>query len=187
MIIFGNQINTPRLCLRKIEQTDLQLVTEWSNSEAAHGDYLTPDRMDEAKALSALQSGLFWNDMNKIFMVELKDATPIGTIHYWIRSEDHNCAVMALKVVDQGTRCQGYGTEAQKYLIMQLFERGHLGRVEMYTDIGNRPQQRCLEKLGFELADSLTYLDHQVQRIGYLYRLSHQKYSAHSLYQYHYE
>ena len=57
----------------------------------------------------------------------------------------------------------------------------------MYTDINNRPQQRCLAKLGFSLIESLGYDDHQVQRVGHLFRLDAAAFSRHPLYRYHYE
>lgn len=187
MNIFGNKILTPRLRLRKIEETDLPLVARWSNSTAAHGNYLTPEQMDKETIKGGLQCGLFWNDMNKTFLIELRNATPIGTIHYWIRSEMLDCAVIALKIATPEIRNKGYGTEAQKYLVSQLFNRTQIHRIEMYTDINNTPQQRCLQKLGFELVDSLAYQDHQVHRTGHLFRITRQNFTTHALYHYHYE
>ena len=52
---------------------------------------------------------------------------------------------MALKISEPEMRNKGYGTEAQKYAIIQLFTRMKLQRVEMYTDIDNQSQQRCLQ------------------------------------------
>jgi RimJ/RimL family protein N-acetyltransferase len=94
---------------------------------------------------------------------------------------------MALKISEFEMRNKGYGTEAQKYAIMQLFTRMKLQRVEMYTDINNRAQQRCLHKLGFELIESLHYDDHRVQRVGHLYRIDAATFFKTPIYQYHYE
>ncbi len=84
-------------------------------------------------------------------------------------------------------RNKGYGTEAQKYAIIQLFTRAKLQGVEMYTDIDNLSQQRCLNKLGFQLANSLNYDDHRVQRVGYLFRIDAATFSNTPIYHYHYE
>ena len=111
---------------------------------------------------------------------------PLGTIQYWMRPEDPNTAVMALKLANPELRGKGYGTEAQKYLILFLFDRLNIRRVEMYTDINNQAQQRCLQKLGFELIQALPYTDQQVQRQGYLYRLEWQRFINEPIYQYHY-
>ena len=95
--------------------------------------------------------------------------------------------MMAVKIADPVQRCKGYGTEAQKYVIIHLFAKEKVESIEMYTDINNRPQQRCLAKLGFSLIESLGYDDHQVQRVGHLFRLDAAAYAHHPLYRYHYE
>ncbi|MGB3212123.1 MAG: GNAT family N-acetyltransferase [Desulforhopalus sp.] len=186
-MIFGDKILTPRLKLRRIVESDIPLLVAWSHSELAHGEYLTPEQIDEQTGLGQIVSGALWNDDNRVFMIELLGEKPIGTLHYWLRSERKNCAVMALKISDPDMRNKGYGTEAQKYAIMQLFTRMKLQSVEMYTDINNRSQQRCLKKLGFELVESLHYDDRQVPRVGHLFRIDAIAFAQTSIYQYHYE
>lgn len=186
-MIFGDKLLTPRLSLRRVCQDDLSLLVKWSNSANAHGEYLTPEGLDNQMAQSQISSGMLWNDENRVFLVEEKDGPAIGTVHYWLRSEFKKCGVMALKISDPEKRNNGYGTEAQKYVIINLFERLKLEAVEMYTDINNLPQQRCLKKLGFELVETLTYDDHHVRRVGHLFRLDQATYSKCLYYQYHYE
>jgi len=186
-MIFGDKLLTPRLSLRRVYEEDLSLLVDWSHSTDAHGDYLTPEAFDAQMVRTQIASGMLWNDENKVFLVELKDGTAIGTVHYWLRSECKRRGVMALKISDPSQRNAGYGTEAQKYIIITLFERLKLDAVEMYTDINNLPQQRCLKKLGFELVESLTYDDHQVSRVGHLFRLDRATYSTSLVYQYYYE
>ena len=70
---------------------------------------------------------------------------------------------------------------------MHLFERVALKAVEMYTDIDNLSQQRCLKKLGFKLVDSLQYEDQQVNRTGHLFRLTMEGFKQAPLYKFHYE
>lgn len=94
---------------------------------------------------------------------------------------------MALKVADITERNKGYGTEAQKFLMIYLFDRIGIKKVEMYTDINNLPQQRCLKKLGFDLVESLNYDDQKLLRTGNLYRLGQDKYHSEPIYRYHYE
>lgn len=185
--IFGDRLLTPRLVLRKVGAGDIPLLVGWSGSVAAHGEYLTPECLEQTQGHHNVASGTYWNDSNRLFIVEKLDGEPIGTIHYWLRSENRSCGVVALKISDPSQRNQGFGTEAQKYLVIYLFDRLKLQRVEMYTDINNRPQQRCLAKLGFELVESLQYDDHQVQRLGHLYRLDVERYQRTSMYRYHYE
>lgn len=186
-MIFGDRILTPRLSLRRVYQEDLDLLIDWSHSREAHGDYLTPEALSESLVEAQISSGMLWSNDNRVFVVELKDGQAIGTLHYWLRPESKKCGVMALKISDPKRRNSGYGTEAQKYVIINLFERQKLDVVEMYTDIGNLPQQRCLKKLGFDIVESLTYDDHQVSRIGHLFRLDRAVYSESLVYQYHYD
>jgi len=187
MAIFGDNIFTPRLNLRKITADDLALIVSWSNSDSAHGPFLTPDKLSLEAGREKIASGVFWNDKNKTFFIQHRDGTPMGTITYWLRSEKNECAVIKVKITIPEQRGKGYGTEAQKYLIINLFERLRLDEVDMYTDINNKAQQRCLSKLGFELIESLAYDDHQVRRLGHLYRLPRQRYQSHPVYRYHYE
>jgi len=187
MTIFGDIVFTPRLRLRKIKEEDFSLLIEWSNSDTANGNYLSADKLTEDKIRDKYETGTLWSDKSKMFMIETKEGTPLGTIHYWLRSERTECAVVKVRISVPGQRGSGYGTEAQKYLIINLFDRLKVSDVEMYTDVNNKAQQRCLVKLGFELIESLTYDDHQVNRLGYLFRLHSSRYQSYPLYQYHYE
>ena len=187
MTLFSETLFTPRLKIRRINNGDLPFVVSWSNNKEAHGNYLSPEGMTEQTFMERLESGVFWTEKNKFFMIESRDGTPIGTIHYWLRPEREECAVAQLKIAEPGQRCKGFGTEAQKYLIINLFERAKVKQVEMYTDVNNMAQQRCLAKLGFELIESLSYEDHQVARLGHLYRLQQSRFQQYPVYHYHYE
>lgn len=186
-MIFGDKIMTPRLRLRRLMEQDLPLFVSWSNSDIAHGEYLSPDRIDTREGREIIAGDACWQEQNRIFLIEQKDVGPIGTLRYWLRPERRSCAVMAIKISDPGQRNKGYGTEAQKYLIIHLFMRVKVASVEMYTDINNRSQQRCLTKLGFELLETLNYDDHNVKRVGHLFRLDAATFSNSLVYQYHYE
>lgn len=181
------KIFTRRLLLRKIDTEDIPLIVYWSRSPQAHGNYLSMENLSVPQGFHLLESGALWNHNSRTYLVELREGTPLGTIHFWIRPEDKTTAVIALKIAVPDQRNMGYGTEAQKFLIMHLFERMAVENVEMYTDLENLAQQRCLLKLGFNIVESLTYEDQRTRRIGYLYRLTQAMYAAHPLYRYHYE
>jgi RimJ/RimL family protein N-acetyltransferase len=186
MTIFGDRIFTIRLLMRRIEHDDLPVLADWCNDPAAYGGYLTPERLSADQLAGQLQSGVLWNERNKTFLVGLREGPPIGTIHYWLRPEAPSTAVMAVKIASPDARGQGYGTEAQKYLILFLFNRQGIDRLEMYTDVGNLAQQRCLRKLGFEIVEPLRYADQQVQRTGYLYRLTREQFNNEPVYHHHF-
>jgi len=188
MSLYGNTLYTRRLALSKIQEADIPTIVAWSNSETACGSYLTPEQYDAEQMRQQLDSNVFWNDKERMFCIRLKDREqPIGTAHYWQPSGSGNSVTMALKVALPEERGKGYGTEIQKFLIIYILDRLHVSSIEMYTDINNTAQQRCLNKLGFELIESLVYDDRHDKRTGHLYRLTSEKYLTHPIYQFHYE
>lgn len=186
MDLVGDRLFTPRLCLRRLEDSDLPLVVEWSYNSEAYGEYLTPEKLDVELVRQKLKCGILWNRHEKLFLIVQRDSKEnIGTIHYWQKPADTNTAVMALKIALPHKRGNGYGLEAQKYVIIYLFDRVGFRQIQMYTDINNKVQQHCLTRLGFELSESLVYDDHQVQRTGYLYCLTLDRYLEQPVYKYH--
>jgi RimJ/RimL family protein N-acetyltransferase len=182
-----DKLYTNRLLLRRICKSDLVLLVQWSRSKDSYGDYLSPEFFELHQLQQKLESGVFWNNDEKVFLIEKRDAIPLGTIHYWQPSGKTNTATISVKIAHSGERNKGYGTEAQKFLLIYLFEKVGVQRVEMYTDIDNFAQQRCLKKLGFHLVESLTYDDLHIKRIGNLYRLDISNYSEELIYRFHYE
>lgn len=189
MILYGDKIFTPRLSLGKVEEKHLPFIVSWSSMESACGPYLTPENYSLEQIKRQVQSGVFWSDNEKLFFVETKEnVQPIGTAHYWQPTRGGTTVNIALKVALPQERGKGYGTEIQKYLIIHIFDRHtQIKAIEMYTDINNAAQQRCLNKLGFELIESLLYDDQQAKRTGNLYRLTAEQYHSHPIYQFHYE
>jgi RimJ/RimL family protein N-acetyltransferase len=186
--VLGERIYTCRLIMRRISESDLPLILEWSNSESAFGSYLTPERHTLETLNEQFSGGTLWQPNDKCFLIEKRECeTPIGTIHYWLRSTQPETAMCSVKIAEPDQRGCGYGTEAQKFLIMHLFEQARVKSVEMFTDINNAPQQRCLTKLGFTIIDSQIYDDRQVARTGYRFRLNHQDYQRKPIYRFHYE
>ncbi len=186
--MLGEQIYTCRLTMRRICEDDLPQILAWSNSEKAFGPYLTPERYSPRRLNEQFSGGSLWKQSEKTFFIEKRQcATPIGTIHYWLRQTQTDTAMISVKIADPQQRGNGYGTEAQKFLIIHLFEQAGIRSVEMFTDINNAAQQRCLSKLGFSIIDSQTYDDLQVVRTGYLFQLNYQDYQQKAIYRFHYE
>jgi RimJ/RimL family protein N-acetyltransferase len=175
--MLGNHIFTERLCLRKIEEEDLQMISDWSSSAAAYGEYLTPENHSVEECFDRWKNNSYWNEQSKTLIIERKENNkPLGTIRFWQKQNDHRAALVALKIAEADCRRQGFGTEAQLGLIHYLFTQNHCQTIEMFTDLDNVPEQRCLTKLGFSLIDIQTYEDQKVQRQGRLYRLTRIEY-----------
>jgi RimJ/RimL family protein N-acetyltransferase len=165
-------IFTKRLVLRKIEENDLDLLVYWSKQKDAYGDYLSREDLNKEDAVSKFNNNYFWNDMSKIFIIQLKEAQPIGTIQYWKKQESSNESMVSLKIVDPKYRGKGLGTEAQVTFITFLFKDCSYRAIEMVTDIDNVAEQKCLLKLGFSLTDNIVYKDVDINRNGNKYRLT---------------
>lgn len=188
MSLYGDNLFTRRLTLAKIRERDLPAIVAWSRSKTACGPYLSPENYDVEQMRGQIRSGVFWSDLEKMFLVKLKeDDRPIGTAHYWQAMGRRETVGISLKVAVPEERGRGYGTEIQKFLIIYILEQLPVEAIEIYTDINNIAQQRCLNKLGFDLIDSLVYDDQQVRRTGHLFRLTSEQYHAHPIYQFHYE
>ncbi len=173
-----NRIFAKRLVLRKIEDNDLRLITEWSNSKEAHGEYLSPELYSLNECRDKFQNGYYWNDHSKTYLIELKNGKSIGTIHYWKHTDNRESVAYSIKICYPGLRGKNYGEETQKILIKHLFNICNIGIVEIHTDIKNTAEEKCLRKLGFDLISSLIYNDQNVIRTGYLYRLTYDKYKT---------
>ncbi|MGL1931911.1 MAG: GNAT family N-acetyltransferase [Desulfotalea sp.] len=179
-------INTVRLKLRCVAESDLALLAYWAKCANAYGDYLSPEGYDEKQLIDRLANGRLWNKDKRLYLIEKRSSgCAVGSIQYWKKTGPDNGVVISLKIAEPSQRGKGYGTEAQKYLIIQLFEHTDTNVIEMYTDINNIAQQKCLAKLGFEVVNSLNYDDYHVMRIGYLYRLTKDNYSKKGFYKYH--
>lgn len=187
MIPFPKILYSNRLMIRRLVEDDLETLHRWSNSADAYGSYLSPELLDKEQITLRFHSGLFWNECEKLFLIEHKDRTPLGTIHYWLPADKMDIATVALKIAEPDERNKGYGTEAQKSLLIYLFDKMKIKQVEMYTDLDNLAQQRCLKKLGFSLIETLTYDDAGIRRTGNLYRLDEKRYQQEPIYRYHYE
>ena len=187
MAFYGNCIFTSRLCLKKLAVNDLELLAEWSRMPEANSPYLSSENLDIEQLTHQLNSGALWNDKEKRFMVWLKKGIPIGSIRYWTVSAQFNTVVISVKIARESDRNKGYGTESQKFLIKHLMENENIQQVQMYTDINNIPQQRCLVKLGFKMQEAVQYQDHDIMRNGLLFTLSEQNFVCHPIYRYHNE
>lgn len=185
-MFWSNFINTVRLKLRCVTEEDIPLLAHWANLPEAYGDYLSLEGYSEKQLLERLESGRLWNSEKRLYFIETRDSgKAIGTIQYWTANGSENGVVISLKIAESGERGKGYGTEAQKYLIIQLFDHTKVSFIEMYTDINNIAQQKCLSRLGFELVSSLNYDDYHEVRVGHLYRLTREAYLLEATYKYH--
>lgn len=186
MALYGDSLFTTRLHLKRPAKEDLVLMADWSRSPEACGPYLSCENLEQEQLCDQLKSGAMWNDREKRFMIH-RNGSPIGHIRYWTPCGQLNTAVISVKVAVPSQRGKGFGTEAQKFLIKHLMENENIHQIQMYTDINNAPQQRCLRKLGFEIKEALRYHDQNLMRDGLFFILTLERFNRHLIYRYHNE
>ena len=98
MIPNSEKIFTTRLLLRRIAQTDLKTLFEWSKSVEAYGSFLSPENLDFQELEHRFKSALFWNSNEKMYLIETRRGHPLGTIHYWLPYDKMETAIMAIKI-----------------------------------------------------------------------------------------
>jgi RimJ/RimL family protein N-acetyltransferase len=170
-------VYTERLLLTRVEKIDVGFLFFCLSSPEAHGAFLSAAVVEPEVVEKRLLSGAYWNDDSKTFIVKLKkDLTRIGMFHFWVKPDDRSTAMYTIQIAVMEHRNFGYGTEVQLAAVDALFHQTSLENVEVYTDMNNIAEVRCLEKLGFKYCDSKTYRDMDVERTGNLYRLTREEY-----------
>jgi RimJ/RimL family protein N-acetyltransferase len=173
-----NTIFAKGVSLRRIREEDLGLLTAWSSSREAHGDYLSVEGFSLLDWQVKFAEHGFWRRASRAYIIELLKGGAIGTTNFWRRSEKPDTAVISIKIAIPEFRGHGYGYAAQKALINHLFKQEKIDKIEVYTDINNLPQQKCLAKLGFMVVESLRYQDQTTWRDGMLCRLTREQFDS---------
>lgn len=138
--------------LRDCTLADADLLDEWNASrDSGFNDFGLPRDSISREALAA---GPFRNERNGTLIVTvLETGANIGTVSWhqvnYGPGPASQCWNMGIDLVPEG-RGRGYGTEAQRLLADYLFEATPVNRVEASTDVENVPEQRSLEKAGFQ-------------------------------------
>ncbi len=173
------RIYSSRLLLTRCEELDLSFVVYCTNSEEANGRFLSTEPTNLVQVRQKFADHYYWNDDSKTYIIKSKaDNKRLGIIRYWRNSAEPFTALYAVKIAIPDQRNLGYGTEAQAIFVKCLFDYFHFTCVEVHTDFDNDAQRRCLEKIGFRLKDTETYVDIDVQRTGRLYQMNRDEYQA---------
>ena len=170
-------IYSERLILMQMEKLDVGFLSYCLSDPDAHGAFLSTAAVDPKTVESRFLSGAYWNDESKLYIVKLKDEqTRIGMFHVWAKPAHRATAMYTIQIAVVEHRNLGYGTEVQLAAVNAVFHDAQFDAVEVYTDINNLAEIRCLEKLGFRYCESKPYTDMNVERTGNLYRLTREEY-----------
>ncbi len=174
--VFLEIIYSSRLILQRFNKQHMDFIISCSNMPEAAGDFMSQEQLTVKMFEQRFVDHFYWNEKAKSYIVSIKEGELIGLIRFWQKATDAYTALIAVQICLPEKRKKGFGTEAQIVLVKRLFDCCHYKQVEMYTDLKNIAQQRCLDKLGFRFIDVETYNDHGLQRNGKLYRLTRHEY-----------
>jgi RimJ/RimL family protein N-acetyltransferase len=127
--------------LRVAEREDLPLIAEWLNNPEFFNYAPFPQRSktEFEKQYDNLPSDSKW------FVVEKKDGSKIGFLYHELVGSQMEIGYAILP----SERNKGHGTEAITIITDYLFLSKSLERIQVTTDIANKPSQSVLEKNGF--------------------------------------
>jgi RimJ/RimL family protein N-acetyltransferase len=138
-----------RVALRPVAEADLALLEELTNDPVATGEHQWFGWHDPGYLRRRWQeTGMLTTESG--MLVPTLGGRVLGLVS-WHRSRTGPtsfCWNMGLVLAPEA-RGHGYGTEAQRRLVEYLFAHTQLNRVEATTEVGNRAEQRSLEKAGF--------------------------------------
>lgn len=141
-----------RVSLRPVTSDDLALFEKEFSSEQGTGAYQWFGFTPMHKLLRQFsENGLLGPDGGVLTVVADNDE-PVGRVEWfksaWGRPETSVCWTIAIGLRPQ-FQGRGIGTEAQRQLIRYLFWHTRAERIQAYTDVDNKAEQRALEKAGF--------------------------------------
>lgn len=140
-----------QVILRPVNSGDLELFEAEFSSESGTGNYqwfgfTAPHGLRNRFA----ENSLLGPDGGVLTVVASKD--PVGRVEWfkstWGRPDTSWCWTIAIGI-RPSFQGRGIGTEAQRLLVEYLFWHTRAERIQAYTDIENRAEQRALEKAGF--------------------------------------
>jgi RimJ/RimL family protein N-acetyltransferase len=170
------KVFSARLVLQKYEADDVEFIVDCCNTPKAVGQYLSAEKLTRKQFHERLANNYYWNKSNIAFTIRLKEGSKIGFIHAWQDPTQPQSVLFSVAITVPKYRKHGYGTEVQKILIQRLFSTCDYQKIEMYVDVNNIGQAKCLRSLGFSIDKACVYNDGGVSRSGSLYCLTKNKY-----------
>ncbi len=144
-----------RIKLRTIEQKDMELVRKWRNQYA--------NNFGDAGFITKEQQRMFYekyqeSNTDKMFMIELKDGTPIGTIAlYNISSPDRTADIGRVIIIDE-YRGSGYAEEAVR-MVCSIADDMRLYKTRVWAFLENLDAISVYSRCGFRAGRPRLYLE----------------------------
>lgn len=133
--------------LRLIANGDLEILREWRNRYT--NDFFTKDQITPQQQ-RAWYSQYSENATDRMFIVQLKDSTPIGTIALYNINIADRTAELGRTLLLTEYRGQGYMEEAVTLLVKHTFDTMRLWKLRLTVYLDNAAAISLYHKCGFE-------------------------------------
>jgi RimJ/RimL family protein N-acetyltransferase len=141
-----------RVRLRQATVDDAELLELWERPPY-RGEFNVFGAPAREFRASIRRNRLVADDRGNLIVEVLADHRPIGTVSWHGVHYGPNVESLAwnigINLIPDG-RGHGFGGEAQRLLAVWLLETTPVNRIEASTDVENFPEQRALEKAGFQ-------------------------------------
>lgn len=138
--------------LRPILEADLEPLARFSTDPEAGGEFEWTGFKDPKAVRRRWEEDGWLSDEHSWLAVARGDGTFAGIVSWRDRSAGTvkgGCYEMGIALLPEH-RGQGVGTTAQRLLVDYLFTTTAAHRLQAYTEVENVPEQRALEKVGFQ-------------------------------------
>ena len=146
-----SRIDTPRLFLRPMTETDADLLVSWRNvlAQETYSVFLNREKLSIKKHLAWFNSKRY-NRIDYIFC-DKPQGNPIGTVHLKKIDKLRGIAEAGKIIGDFSYRKKGLAKEAFAALLKFGFEDLRLNKIYVLTDIKNITNINLNLKLGFKV------------------------------------
>lgn len=138
----GTKVN-----IRLIGEGDLDLLRYWRNQHT--NDFFTKDQLSPQQQRAWYQK-YSENPTDRMFIIQLKDSTPIGTVALYNISIADRTAELGRTLLLSEYRGQGYMEEAIKLLLNHTFETMRIWKIRLSVYLDNASAIALYSKCGFE-------------------------------------
>jgi ribosomal-protein-alanine N-acetyltransferase len=150
------ELKTTRLCLRRINALDAEVILYLRSDEAINKFIERPENSktknlaDALKFINKIDNGLNTGNFISWGITMTGDSAVVGTICLWNFSEDRKEAEVGYDIspLFQG---KGIMSEALKCILSFGFDVLHLDKIVAFTQKNNEPSKRLLERNGLVL------------------------------------
>lgn len=148
-------ITGERVVLRPIKDADWPIIENWgSRREGLWGPYQR-FQLDHLPLLKQAyqKTALLQRESGMLLIETLQIQQVIGYVRYTLipfPDSDHPQPEIGFGIAEPEARGQGYAGEAVSLLVDYLFAGYPAERISAFTEAGNLPAQRVLEKAGFQ-------------------------------------